>query len=479
MDLNEIKFVHMLGVNGISMSGLAEILLSRGIRLSGSDLTSSSRTDRLTQMGATIYYGNSADNIKPVDLPDLLVYTAAAGPENPERVAAAKYGVRSVDRAELLGVIMAGHKKSIGVAGTHGKTTTTSMLASICVACGMDATINVGGELDLIGGNSRIGGSELFLAEACEYTDSFLKLRPWVAVITNVEYDHSDYFRDFSHMLSSFARFAGQASAIVVINADDEGAQAVRIRLAKDMRARLTEAVKTRMVYRSTRWVTFGVKAQDADFTAQYIDYDENNNASFIIVSRNVEFSARIRLRVPGLHNVYNALAAAATAMSAGCRLESVITGLERFEGVKKRFEYKGAVGGYNIVDDYAHHPTEVRCTLETARKYARAGRVICVFQPHTYTRTRTFLKEFAEAFTLADYTLLADIYPAREKDPGDISSSMLADAIKLAGGDAAYFSGGFSEIARWIRVNAAAGDLVLTMGAGLASIVADILLSR
>jgi len=469
----------MLGVNGISMSGLAEILLSRGVRLSGSDLTHSDRTERLKELGAVIYRGNAADHIDGGDPPDLLVYTAAAGPDNPERARAAELGIKSVDRAELLGAIMAAHKTSIAVAGTHGKTTTSAMIAAILLAAGFDPTINIGGEFAMIGGTSRIGGNEMFLAEACEYVDSSLKLHPTIGVITNIEYDHTDYFRDIEQLRASFARYAGQSGVFTVVNADDANVTAIRAGWVANRTGEPDDPGRGAAPAsgEGPEWLLFGIESADADVKATDISYDDAGNGTFTLVSGAHDRSVRVRLRVPGPHNVYNALAAAAASVAAGCTFEAAAAGLELFGGVGKRFEYKGRVEGYDIVDDYAHHPTAVGLALGTARKYARGGRVLCVFHPHTYTRTRTFLAEFAEAFLAADQVLLADIFPAREADPGDISSAMLADRINKLGGRAAYFGGGFPAIAEWVRANAKPGDIVLTMGAGHSSDVADILL--
>ena len=467
-------FVHMLGVNGISMSGLAEILLDRGCRVSGSDLNASDRTGRLAESGAAIYIGNAASNIKADDPPDLLVYTAAAGPDNPERVRAAELGIPCIERAELLGRIMAEHAFSIGVAGTHGKTTTSAMIAAILLADGRDPTINIGGEYVPIGGNTRIGGRGIFLAEACEYTDTFLKLSPSIAVITNVEYDHSDYFRDIAHLRESFSRYARLAKKAVVANADDANARMVLQALAEGSAGGIPVESAGGIPER----VLFGVESGDAEFRAGSIEYGDDYCATFTFSCAGSGGAARVNLRVPGLYNVYNALAAGAAAVTAGCSLDAVVAGLEGFCGVKKRFEYKGEVKGVKIIDDYAHHPSEVGSALESAKRYARGGKVFCVFHPHTYTRTRTFLREFAAVFASADHVLLADIFPAREKDPGDISSAILADEINKAGGNALYFAGGFPDIAAYILEAAAPGDLALTMGAGLASDVADILLS-
>ena len=489
-NLSEIKYIHMLGINGISMSGLAEILLSRGIRVSGSDLTASDRTERLKELGAVIYSGNSADNIKAGDPPDLLVYTAAAAPDNPERLRAAALGIPCADRARLLGDIMAGHKRSIGVTGTHGKTTTASMAAAILLADGLDPTINIGGEFDLIGGNSRIGGGDIFLAEACEYTDTFLKLRPSIAVITNIEYDHSDYFKDIEQLRASFLKYAGQAGSAVVANADDPNTGIIRERWFNGGESTSCvcgegAAECNAAGHGEKRWITFGLKSGEADFYAYDIRNTDAGGSEFFIAAKEYAREARIRLNAPGLYNVYNALAAAAAAIIAGCSFEAAAEGLEAFGGLKKRFEYKGSINGFDIFDDYAHHPTAVRNALGAARKRAGGGRVFCVFQPHTYTRTRTFLAEFAEALAAADHVLLADIFPAREADPGDISSALLCDEVNRRGGNAAYFpsgnapgyAAGFAAIADRILSAAKPGDLVLTMGAGRASDVADILI--
>ena len=474
------RYVHMLGINGISMSGLAEILLARGLRVSGSDLNASARTEALRGRGAAIYYGNAAEYIDASDPPDLLVYTAAAAADNPERARAAELGIECIDRAALLGLIMADHELSIGVAGTHGKTTTCAMASAILLADGRDPTINIGGEYAGIGGNSRIGGRELFLAEACEYTDTFLKLRPSIAVVTNIEYDHVDYFRDLAHMRDSFAKYCDRAGVAVVANADDANVEMIRAGFcgaagAGDGGGDGGEAGGSC----GRNWISFGIRSHGADFTASDVSFDDRDMGSFTLNIKDGGAARRLRLRVPGTYNVYNALAAAAAATAAGCSADAVVRGLEGFGGVKKRFEHKGTAAGFDIYDDYAHHPSEVRTALEAMKKFARGGRLICVFQPHTYTRTKAFLAEFGGAFAAADRVMLADIFPAREADPGDISSAMLAAEINRAGGRAAYYFGGFPEIAEIIMQTAKPGDLVVTMGAGLASQVADIILAQ
>ncbi|MDR3121229.1 MAG: UDP-N-acetylmuramate--L-alanine ligase [Clostridiales bacterium] len=482
--------VHMLGVNGISMSGLAEILLDLGYRVSGSDLTASNRTERLASLGAAISLGNAAEHIDPAAPPDMLVYTAAISPDNPELLRAAELGVPRMERAELLGRIMAAHERSIAVAGTHGKTTTTAMLAEIFIAEGRDPTVHIGAEYEPIGGTTRIGGRGLFLAEACEYVDSFLKFYPSIALITNVDFDHSDYFRDIAHVRASFLAFAAQAGQAVVANADDENVMRIyrereqtletQAHLRKKACPRSQTCSRARTCPRARanlRWVFFGLNSEQAAFRARAIRFDEVYNASFELAMPDDE-AVSVQLDVPGTHNVYNALAAAAAARVAGCSAVAIQKGLSAFCGAKKRFEYKGTAGGVTVVDDYAHHPSEIRPALLAAKKVARDGKVVCVFQPHTYSRTKAFLSDFAEAFRDADLVVLADIFAAREPDPGDISSAILAERINGAGGSAVHIGAGFEEIAAYVREIARPGDLVLTMGAGLAVRVADILLA-
>lgn len=421
------------------MSGLAEILIKRGVKVSGSDMNHSSIVDSLVSDGAIVNYGHSADNITN---PDLVVYTAAVKDDNPELIAAREKGIKTIDRAQMLGSIMKEFTKAIGVAGTHGKTTTTSMLSYVLVENGTDPTITVGGELDIIGGNIRTGKSEYFLTEACEYTRSFLKFFPKIAVILNVDEDHLDYFKDINDIIDAFADFACLVppDGTVVANADDP------------------ECLKA-VENATANVVTVGF-SPNADYRAENVTYHDDGTAEFDIVDKSGE-THHESLSVIGKHNITNALAAYACADALGLDKDITISALSHFGGTKRRYEHKGEINGISIVDDYAHHPTEITATLTSAKKL-KANDVWCIFQPHTYTRTKALLPDFAKALSNADKVIVADIYAAREKDTGMVSSKNLADLI-----DGAIYMKEFSKIAKYVLENAKNGDIVITMGAG------------
>ena len=433
------------------MSGLAEILIKRGVKVSGSDMNKSSIIDNLVADGAKVYYGHSADNIEN---PDLVVYTAAVKDDNPELMRAREKGIKTIDRAEMLGSIMKEFKNAIGVAGTHGKTTTTSMLSYVLVENGTDPTITVGGELDIIGGNIRTGKSDYFLTEACEYTRSFLKFFPKIAVILNVDEDHLDYFKGMDDIIDAFSDFACLVppDGTVVANADDpECLKAVEKAVAKV--------------------VTVGF-SPDADYRAENVTYHDDGTAEFDIVDKSGEVHHE-SLSVIGKHNVTNALAAYACADALGLDKDITINALSHFGGTKRRYEKKGEVNGITVIDDYAHHPTEIIATLTSAKKIKK-GDVWCLFQPHTYTRTKALLPEFAKALSNADKVIVADIYAAREKDTGVVSSKDVADLI-----DGAMYMKEFSKIADYVLQNAKDGDIVITMGAGDIYKVGEMMLGK
>ena len=415
--------VHFIGIGGISMSGLAEILIKEGFPVSGSD---------------------SHANI-PEDC-QLVVYTAAIHPDNPEYAEAKKRKLPMLSRAELLGQLMRNYKTSIAVAGTHGKTTTTSMIASILMEEDADPTISVGGILPSIGGNIRVGGPDVFLTEACEYTNSFLHFFPTIGIILNIEEDHMDFFKDLNDIRRSFRRFAEllPTQGLLIINSGIPDYEEI------------TEGLACRVV-------TFGSQ-ESADYHASDITYDEFGHPSFRLIRKNGE-SASFRLRVPGEHNVLNALASVALADALQVPEETVEKGLLAFTGTDRRFQYKGEVNGFTIIDDYAHHPTEIRATLHAAAHYPHRE-IWCVFQPHTYSRTKAFLKDFAAALSLADHVVLADIYPARETDTLGISSRDLEQELKALGTDVHYFPS-FEEIEAFLLEKCIHGDLCITMGAG------------
>ena len=439
--------VHFIGIGGISMSGLAEILLKEGFPVSGSDSHASALTEHLERAGARICIGQAASNI-PEDC-KLVVYTAAIHPDNPEYREAKRRGIPMLSRAELLGQLMRNYQTSIAVAGTHGKTTTTSMIASILLEEDADPTISVGGILPSIGGNIRVGGSEVFLTEACEYTNSFLHFFPTIGIILNIEEDHMDFFKDLNDIRRSFRRFAEllPVEGLLIINSDIPDYEEI------------TEGL-------SCRVVTFG-SSPDADYRAENTAYDTFGHPSFDLI-RKIEKDGRrprFSLKVPGEHNVCNALASIALADALRIPEAAVEKGLLSFTGTDRRFQYKGEVNGVTIIDDYAHHPTEIRATLHAAAHYPHRE-LWCVFQPHTYSRTKAFLKEFAEALSLADHVVLADIYAARETDTLGISSRDLERELAALGADVYYFPT-FAEIEKFLSEKCMHGDMCITMGAG------------
>ncbi|MCR5666390.1 MAG: UDP-N-acetylmuramate--L-alanine ligase [Eubacterium sp.] len=436
--------VHFMGIGGISMSGLAQVLVRRNFTVSGSDSKESPLTKQLEEKGCTVLYGQRAENITS-DI-DLVVYTAAIHPDNPEFVAVKEAGIPMLTRAEMLGQILDHFKNSVAVAGTHGKTTTTSMIAQILMDAGTDPTISVGGILDVIGGNIKVGHSDIFVTEACEYTNSFLNLKPRFSLVLNIEEDHLDFFKDLDDIRHSFRQFiAGTASdGIVFLNGSIECPE----ELTKDTDAEV---------------ISYGIDATN-DCHATDITYDELGHGRFTLVFKG-QTLGKIALSVPGSHNIENALAAAALTMSLGLSFEEVASGLSHFTGTKRRFELKGRLGGITIVDDYAHHPTEISATLDAAAK-CNVSRIVCVFQPHTYTRTKAFLKEFAQALSKADLVVLPPIYAARETDTLGISSQNLRDEIEKLGTTAYYFSS-FDEIENFLLKNCINSDLLITMGAG------------
>ena len=445
IDFNHPNHVHFIGIGGISMSGLAEILLERGFVVSGSDSHESELTKKLESHGAQIFYGQKEENI--IEGIDVAVYTAAVHPDNPEYAAAEKKGLPILTRAELLGQIMRNYKQSVAVAGTHGKTTTTSMLSEILMDAKTDPTISVGGMLDTIGGNIRVGGSGLFVTEACEYTNSFLSFFPTMAIILNIEADHLDFFKDIEDIRCSFRRFAQllPENGTLIINSDIRNYEEI----CRDL---------------SCRVITVGSDPEKSCYSAGQVSFDSGACASYELVV-NGRLSGEIRLGVPGMHNVYNSLAAIAAAHELGIDDDRIRAGLLAFGGTHRRFEKKGVMNGVTIIDDYAHHPQEIEATLSTAKNYPHRE-LWCVFQPHTYTRTKALMDDFASALSMADHVVLADIYAARETDDLGISSGTLAEKIAALGTDTRYFHS-FQEIEEFLLKNCINGDLLITMGAG------------
>ncbi|MDL2288298.1 UDP-N-acetylmuramate--L-alanine ligase [Oscillospiraceae bacterium OttesenSCG-928-F05] len=437
--LKKGKHAFVVGAGGVSMSALCDIFLDMGLRVSGSDMQEGETVYALRAKGAHIYHGHKAWQL---DGCDFVVRTAAAHDDNPEIQQARLTGVPVFERAEAWGVIMRAYRHVFCVAGTHGKTTTTSMAVHIATEAGRDPTAMVGGVLPLMGSSHRVGSGDLMIAESCEYMNSFLHFHPTVAAILNVEADHLDFFKDYEDVRASFVKFLGRlpSGGIAVLNADDPGA--------------LSLAAET-----DRRVITFGVDTS-ADYMATAIDM-QNGCGRFTLTGPDLQ--AQVTLRVPGRYNILNALAAAAGCHALGIGAEAIEKGLLSFTGARRRFEYKGLYQGARIYDDYAHHPTELRSLLN-AVEGMHYDRTILAFQPHTYSRTRALLEDFAAELRRPDIVCLAPIYAARERDPGDISSETLAAA---AGNGAVRAFPDMKSLTETLGGIARPGDLILTVGAG------------
>jgi UDP-N-acetylmuramate--L-alanine ligase len=437
-------WVHFIGIGGISMSGLAEILLDRGFKVTGSDMKASPLTEHLASLGVKIYVPQSGENVQ--DGVELCIYTAAISESNPELKEVKRRGIPVMSRAELLGRIMRNYKEAINVSGTHGKTTTTSMIGEILMEAQMDPTITVGGMMKDIGGNLRVGKSDVFLAEACEYTNSFLSFFPTIEVVLNVEADHLDFFKDINDIRNSFRKFIEKLPehGILVFNKDIPHAEF------------FLENLPGRKI------ITFG--HQDADYTANFISYDHYARPTYTLFEKG-EDRGKVSLGVTGEHNIYNSLSAIAVARAIGIPLETIKKGLAEFTGTDRRFQRKGTINGFTIIDDYAHHPQEIAATIATAKKYPHK-KLWVVFQPHTYSRTLALMDDFAGALSQADEIILADIYAAREKNTVGVSSDDLRK-LMLSQNTNVYYIPDFSSIESFILSHVEEGDLVITMGAG------------
>lgn len=438
------EHIYFIGIGGISMSGLAEILASRGHQVSGTDVKETAVTKHLQSLGIHINFEHRAENI--TDDITLVVYTAAIHDDNPELRAAHEKGIRIMDRAHLLGQIMDEYHDSVAVSGTHGKTTTTSMVSEILLAAEKDPTITVGGILPTIGSNLRIGNSPYFVAEACEYFDSFLQFNPFIAIILNVESDHLDYFKTLENIRRSFHAFAQRVP--------DKGLLVISEKI--DHVEELTDGLTCHVE-------TFGL-SEKANWRAENIVHEADGRNSFDVY-HNSAFFTTIHLHIPGEHNITNALAAIAASAFLGAVPEDCVKGLHHYTGTERRFQLKGKKDGITVIDDYAHHPTEIKAALAAAQN-VQHNTTWCVFQPHTFSRTRFLFDEFGEAFGDADEIIIADIFAARETDDGTVSAAQLADRIAQTGKSARYV-GDFAAIEAYLREHCKSGDLLMTVGAG------------
>ena len=462
--------IYFIGIGGISMSGLAQILVHRGYQVSGSDRSASVQTDELMAAGIHVYIGQRAENLEEAMPVDLVVYTAAIHPDNPEYVEAVRRGIPMMTRAELVGEIMRRYRLPIAVAGTHGKTTTTSMVSQILLSADADPTLSIGGVYPPIGSSVRVGGSDIFVTEACEYTNSFLSFAPGIAVILNIEEDHLDFFKDLEDIRHSFRRFAG-----LVPEASEGGCLVISSEI--DDLEELTHDLPCRVV-------TFegapaeGVSAghPPASYYPEGTEYDGSGCARFTLHRPGGLPDLDIALGVPGRHNVGNAIAAVA-AVDALWRDEyedterreryerAIVEGLAAFSGAERRLERKGEILGVTIIDDYAHHPSEMRASLSVAEAIPHKH-LYLVFQPHTYSRTKALFEDFALVLKDVEHVILAPVFAARETDTLGVSSDLLAERIRELGGDVISLPS-FDEIVDHLLQNCTKGDLLITMGAG------------
>ena len=456
IDFKKPIHVHFIGIGGISMSGLAEILLKEGFQISGSDAKGSDIVDNLMEMGAIVNIGQCAENI--TDNIDLVVYTAAVHADNPEYAACVEKEIPMLTRAQLLGQIMNNYKYSVAVSGTHGKTTTTSMLSQVFLEADVDPTISVGGILDSIGGNIRVGQSDYFVTEACEYTNSFHSFFPYISIILNVDADHLDFFSGIEEIIESFHTFAKNLpdNGTLVINGD------------MDCLATITDDLTCNIL-------TFGMNASNRYYPS-VIEPDDKGHMNYTLMVDGVA-QEQVHLNVGGMHNICNSLAVIAVADLLGIDREYALAGLACFGGAHRRFELKGTLGNVTVIDDYAHHPTEIKATLTTATNTPH-NELWVVFQPHTYTRTKALFEEFADALKGFDHVIVTDIYAAREADTGIVHAKDLADRIKELGSDARYFST-FEAVENYLLKNCKKNDLLITMGAGDVYLIGEELLGQ
>ena len=456
------KRCHLVGIGGVSMSPLAEILHGMGVDVTGSDINDSPAVDRLRSIGIDVSVGHSADNIRGAGF---VIRTAAAREENVEIKTARELGIPVFERSEAWGYIMRGYEKSVCIAGVHGKTTTTSMITHILLAAGKDPTIMIGGTLPILGSGYRVGKGDIIALESCEYYNSFHNFLPTDAIVLNVDADHLDFFHDIEELKDSFRKFASLVpdDGHIICNGDDENTMEALEPLGREL-------------------FTFGLSkntgggAGDADIASRRV-LGVNVSVAGRHPSMDVLFDGEpfcsIELRIPGIHNLKNALAATAAAIAIGIPAYAIESGLNNYTGVGRRFEYKGSFNGADVYDDYAHHPSELRATLDAVYTLDYK-RVILAFQPHTYSRTKALFSDFVSELSRADVTFLADIYAAREKNDASISSELLANAVP-----GARYRPPFPEIANEIEAIAQEGDIILTVGAGDIFKVGEMLLEN
>ena len=454
-ELKKYKHIHLIGIGGISMSAIAETLLNWKFKVTGSDSTASEITDRLESHGIEITIGH--DLINPTKA-DLVVFSAAISDEDPEMILAKQNNIKTMGRGEFVGWLTSLYNESICISGTHGKTTTTSMISVCFVEAKKDPTIQVGALLKNIGGNYRVGNSEYFILESCEYKANFLQFIPNTEVILNIDNDHLDFYKNLDNIVKAFRTFAAipDESGCVIVNADDKNC------------LDLKEVVRG-------NFISYGIENKSADFTAEDISFDDNGFAKFKVY-KNQKFIEEIELSVAGNHNILNALACFTVCDYYNIDPKIIKSALKSFTGAERRLEYKGSFNDISIFDDYGHHPTEILAT-STAIKNKKYNRSWVIFQPHTYSRTKTHLDSFAKVLENFDNIIIVDIYAAREKNTVGISSKDLVNKI-ISNGKKAIYMPDFNEVAKYIKENAKPKDIVLTLGAGTVTNIGPMILN-
>ena len=452
--LKKYKNIHMIGIGGVSMSGIAEILANWGFHVQGSNNVENENTKNLEKAGIKVIIGHHAENVVGSDV---VVYTAAIKQDNIELKVARNLGIPTVERSTFLGEITKCFKDTLTIAGTHGKSTTTSMVSLCFIEAGKDPSIQVGGDLSQLNGNYKVGNSEYFIIESCEYVESFLKFSPKAEIILNIDNDHLDYFKSFDNIKNAFIKYVKLLpdDGLLVVNGDDKNC----LDLPK---------------YTNAKTLTYGITNKNVDFFAVNIVFDNDGFPEFDVYSHD-KFYERIKLHVPGMHNVLNALATIALCNKYGLSASDIKNALSKFTGVGRRFEFKGKVNNASIYDDYGHHPTEIVATAKALmnKKYNKSW---IVFQPHTYSRTKLLLDDFAKALLNFDNIIVLDIYAARENNTYNISSEDLVNKIKSLGKDAKYIKD-FDDCVSYLKENVQENDIILTQGAGTVTQIGTMLL--
>lgn len=453
-NMKKYKNIHMIGIGGVSMSGIAAILTNWGFNVTGSDWSQSESTDKLNSMGIKVTIGH---NLEDVSKSDVVVYSAAIKQDDPEMLEAKRLNITTIERADFLGELTRCFKDTICISGTHGKTTTTSMISLCFLEALKDPSIQVGAFLNAIDGNYKVGTSEHFIIEACEYVESFLKFSPKAEIILNIDNDHLDYFKTFDNIKNAFVKYAKLLpdDGLLVINGDDKNC----LDLPQYTKAQI---------------LTYGIKNKNVNFYADNIEFDNDGFPEFDVY-KNGEFLSKIKLSVPGAHNVLNSLACISLCDYYGIDKIDLKNALKKFTGAHRRFEFKGKINGASIYDDYGHHPTEIVATSNSVNN-KKHNKSWVVFQPHTYSRTKNLLDDFANALLNFDNIIILDIYAARETNTYNISSRDLVDKIVSLGKDAKYISN-FDECVSYLKENVKENDLVLTLGAGTVTQIGPMLL--